>query len=104
LTCASARDTIVPHEHRSETGSIGHRAHHACAVIAAADELEDDELDIIDLESIVLTGEIIERQKDQTTGEAKYVIRGITLANAAGCVVAKFDSVGRAVIITVYLE
>ena len=70
----------------------------------AAGELEDDELDILDLESIVLTGEIIERQKDHKTGEAKYVIRGITLANAAGCVVAKFDSVGRAVIITVYLE
>ena len=70
----------------------------------AADELEDDELDILDLESIVLTGEIIERQEDHKTGEAKYVIRGVTLANVAGCVIAKFDSVGRAVIITVYLE
>jgi hypothetical protein len=70
----------------------------------AADELEDDELDILDLESIVLTGEIIEWQRDHKTGEAKYVIRGVTLANVAGCVVAKFDSVGRAVIITVYLE
>ena len=70
----------------------------------AADELERDELDILDLESIVLTGEIIERQRDRKTGEAKYVIRGITLANGIGSVVAKFDSVGRAVIITVYLE
>jgi hypothetical protein len=69
-----------------------------------ADELGSDELDILDLESIVLRGEIIERQRDRKTGEAKYVIRGITLANAAGCVVAKFDSVGRAVIITVYIE
>jgi hypothetical protein len=69
-----------------------------------ADELESDELDILDLESIILTGEIIERQKDRKTGEAKYVIRGITLANGIGSVVAKFDSVGRAVIITVYLE
>ena len=70
----------------------------------AADELKDDELDILDVESIVLTGEIIERQRDRKTGEAKYVIRGITLANAIGSVVAKFDSVGRAVIITVFLE
>jgi hypothetical protein len=70
----------------------------------AAEELENDELDILDLESIVLTGEIIERQKDQETGEAKYVIRGITLASGIGSVVAKFDSIGRAVIITVYLE
>jgi hypothetical protein len=66
--------------------------------------LEDDELDILDLESIVLTGEIVERQTDHRTGEAKYVIRDITLANSAGGVVAKFDSVGRAWIITVYLE
>ncbi len=66
--------------------------------------LENDELDILDLESIVLTGEIIERQKDHRTGEAKYVIRGITLTNTIGSVVAKFDSVGRAVVITVYLE
>ncbi|HEX3071118.1 MAG TPA: DUF4258 domain-containing protein [Thermoanaerobaculia bacterium] len=70
----------------------------------AAEELENDELDILDLESIVLTGKIIEHQKDRRTGEAKYVIRGVTLDNAAGCVVAKFDSIGRAVIITVYLE
>lgn len=70
----------------------------------AADELENDDLDILDLESIVLTGKIIERQNDRKTGEAKYVIRGLTLANAIGTVVAKFDSVGRAVVITVYLE
>jgi hypothetical protein len=80
------------------------RQHRYLVSSHAADELENDELDILDLESIVFTGEIIERQKDHRTGEAKFVIRGITLANAAGCVVAKFDSVGRAVIITVYLE
>ena len=80
------------------------RQHRYVVSSHAAEELEDDELDILDLESIVLTGEIIERQKDHKTGEAKYVVRGITLANAVGCAVAKFDSVGRAVIITVYLE
>jgi hypothetical protein len=80
------------------------RQHRYLVSSHAADELEDDELDILDLESIVLTGEIIERQKDHKTGEAKYVIRGATLTNVAGCVVAKFDSVGRALIITVYLE
>ena len=80
------------------------RQHRYVVSSHAAEELEDDELDILDLESIVLTGEIIERQTDHRTGETKYVIRGLTLANSAGCVVAKFDSVGRAVIITVYLE
>lgn len=80
------------------------RQHRYVVSSHAAEELEDDKLDILDLESIVLTGEIIERQTDHRTGETKYVIPGITLANSAGCVVAKFDSVGRAVIITVYLE
>jgi hypothetical protein len=70
----------------------------------ATEELEDDELEILDLESIVLTGEIIERQIDRRTREQKYLIRGITLANALACVVAKVDAVGRAVFITVYRE
>jgi hypothetical protein len=80
------------------------RQHRYLVSAHAADELENDELDILDLESIVLTGEIIARQRDRKTGEAKCVIRGITLGSAGGCVVAKFDSIGRAVIITVYLE
>ncbi len=70
----------------------------------ATEELEDDKLEILDLESIVLTGEIIECQTDQRTREQKYLIRGITLTNALACVVAKFDTVGRAVFITVFLE
>jgi hypothetical protein len=80
------------------------RQHRYLVSSHAADELQHDELDILDPASIVLTGKIIERQRDHKTGEAKYVIRGITLASAIGCVVAKFDSIGRAVIITVYLE
>jgi hypothetical protein len=88
----------LPHFSRSRPAASIRGSSHA------AEELEDDKLDILDLESIVLTGEIIERQTDHRTGETKYVIRGITLANSAGCVVAKFDSAGRAVIITVYLE
>ena len=47
--------------------------------IHAADELEDDNLSILDLESIVLTGQIIERQRDRATREVKYVIQGTTL-------------------------
>ena len=37
----------------------------------AADELEDDNLSIFDLENIVLTGQIIERQRDRTSRETK---------------------------------
>jgi hypothetical protein len=37
----------------------------------AADALEDDNLTILDLENIILTGQIVERQRDR---ETKYVI------------------------------
>jgi hypothetical protein len=35
----------------------------------AEEEINDDELSIFDLERCVLTGEVIERQKDKETGE-----------------------------------
>jgi len=43
--------------------------------IHAAEELEDDNLTILDLESVLLTGQIIKRQRDRRTREAEiYVV------------------------------
>ncbi len=53
----------------------------------ASEELEDDNLSILDLENIVLTGQIIERQRDRKTQEVKCVISGITLESVAAEVV-----------------
>jgi Domain of unknown function (DUF4258) len=69
----------------------------------AADELEDDNLTILDLENIILTGQIVERQQDRETRETKYVIQGATLEESAGEVVAKVGLSGKLIIITVYL-
>ena len=69
----------------------------------AAEELEDDNLSILDLENIVLTGQITERQRDTKTREAKCVIAGITLDGAAAEAVVKVGFGGKLVIITVYL-
>jgi hypothetical protein len=69
----------------------------------AADELEDDNLSILDLENVVLTGQIIERQRDRHTRETKYVIQGNTLNGIAAEVVAKVGHTGRLFIITVYV-
>lgn len=69
----------------------------------AAEELEDDNLSILDLENIVLTGQIQERQRDVQTREVKYVISGITLNGAAAEAVVKVGFGGRLVVITVYL-
>jgi hypothetical protein len=68
----------------------------------ATDELEDDNLTVFDLENIVLTGQIVERQRDQVTRETKYVVQGATLEGDAAEVVAKIGYTGKLFIITVY--
>jgi len=70
--------------------------------IHAEEEMEDDDLSILDVEHVILTGEIIERQKDQDTGEWKYLIAGNTLADEPIIVVAKLAFTGKLIIITVY--
>ena len=69
----------------------------------AADELEDDQLSILDLENLVLTGQITERQRDRRTREAKLIIQGNTLKGHAAEAVAKISHTGRLIIITVYV-
>jgi Domain of unknown function (DUF4258) len=69
----------------------------------AAEELEDDNLSILDLENIILTGEVIERRRDAKTREVKCVIAGITLEGTAAEAVVKVGFTGKLVIITVYL-
>jgi hypothetical protein len=69
----------------------------------AAEELEDDNLSILDLENIVLTGQVKERQRDLQSREVKYVVEGITLDGSAAEVVLKVGFGGRLVVITVYL-
>lgn len=70
----------------------------------AADELEDDNLSILDLENIILTGQVVQRQRDRTTRETRVVIQGATLEGSPGEVVAKLGRGGKVVVITVYLR
>ncbi|MDP2369720.1 DUF4258 domain-containing protein [Rhodoferax sp.] len=70
----------------------------------AAEELEDDSLTILDLENIVLTGQIIERQRDAQTREVKCVVSGIALDGSAAEAVVKLGFTGKLVVITVYLS
>ena len=70
----------------------------------AEEEMNDDNLSIFDVERIILTGEIIERQKDRTTTEWKYLIEGDTISNGMAIVVCKTGIAGKLVIITVYKE
>ena len=71
--------------------------------IHAAEELDDDNLTILDLENIILTGEIVERQRDARTGEIKCVVRGFTLDERHAEAVVKIGPLGNLFVITVYL-
>lgn len=70
--------------------------------IHAEEEMENDNLSILDVENAILTGEIVEHQRDQSTGESKYLVSGQALDDAPVTVVAKLGLTGRLVFITVY--
>ncbi len=78
------------------------RAHQYMMTLHAEEEMNDDDLSIFDIENCILTGRVVERQKDHDTGEWKYLIQGRTLADAEIVVVAKLSLTGKWVIITVY--
>ena len=69
----------------------------------AAEELEDDNLTILDLENIILTGQIPERQRDTQTREVKCVIAGATLNGSAAETVVKVGLTGKLFVITAYI-
>ncbi len=67
----------------------------------AAEELDDDNLSILDLENIILTGQISERQRDVRTREVKCVISGIALDGSPAQAIVKVSLSGKLFIITV---
>jgi hypothetical protein len=70
----------------------------------AADELDDDDISIFDVENIILTGQIIQRQRDPKTRGRKYVIRGGTLAGETAACVVKLGPTGEVILITAWVE
>ena len=69
----------------------------------AAEELEDDHLSILDLENVILTGQIAERQRDAQTRESKIVISGVTLDGDQAQTVVKAGVTGKLIVITAYV-
>lgn len=65
--------------------------------------MDEDSLSIYDVEHCILTGKILERQKDKVTAEWKYRIKGQSLTGVEVEVVAKMSPTGKLVIITVYV-
>ncbi|MDD5037183.1 MAG: DUF4258 domain-containing protein [Methylococcaceae bacterium] len=71
--------------------------------IHAAEELDDDNLTIFDLENIIFKGEIIERQRDARIRELKCVVRGLTLEERQAEAIVKIGPLGNLFVITAYL-
>ena len=72
--------------------------------VHAEEEMDDDGLTVLDVESAVLTGRITERQRDPRTHEWKYVVIGTTIDSEPVGVVCKRGPTGRLVILTTYRE
>ena len=71
----------------------------------ADEEADADAFSVFDVESAILTGRIVERQRDPQTKEWKYVISGEAVDGRAISIVAKIGSSRRALyIITAYAE
>ena len=71
--------------------------------IHAAEELDDDSITILVLENIILTGEIIKRQRDPRSREVKCVVRGYTLDERNAETVVKIGPTGKLFVITAFL-
>lgn len=68
------------------------RARTYVLTVHAEEEMDEDGLSIFDVESAILTGRIVERQRDPRTREPKYVIRGASVAGEEQVVtVVKLD-------------
>ncbi len=72
--------------------------------IHAEEEMNDDALTVLDVESAVLTGRIVERQRDVRTREWKYVVSGAGMDGSPVGIVGKLSPTGRLVILTTYRE
>ncbi len=68
----------------------------------ARQEMKDDHFSLFDVERGILTGEILERQKDSETNEWKYRIQGLAFSGDEIELVAKISATNKLVIITVY--
>ena len=70
--------------------------------IHAIEEMAEDDLDVLDIEHAVLTGQVVRRHKHDARG-TKYVIEGLAVdGERVVDVVGRFHAIDRFLIITVY--
>jgi hypothetical protein len=70
--------------------------------VHAAEEMAEDDLDILDVEHAILNGQVTRRQKDDPRG-TKYVVEGLAMDGTTSVgVVGRFPGSERYLIITIY--
>jgi hypothetical protein len=70
--------------------------------IHAAEEMAEDDLDILDIEEAILNGQIVDRTKRDPRG-TKYTVEGLALDGETPVgIVGRFHGSDRFLIITVY--
>lgn len=72
--------------------------------IHALEEMGEDDVLAEDVENVILTGQIVERQVDRATRERKYVLAGTDCSGESVNVVLKVGPTRKAVVITVFRE
>jgi hypothetical protein len=70
----------------------------------ALEAMEDDALTVFDVERCLLTGTIVERQRDRARREWKYLVHGRAVDGSRTVVVGRISRTRRLVILTVYLD
>jgi len=70
----------------------------------ADEEIADEGLSILDVERAILSGRIIERQKEASTAEWKYLVSGPTREDKTITVVTKLGPTGKVILITVFAD
>ncbi len=70
--------------------------------VHAMEEMAEDNLDIVDIEQALLTGQVVRNEKDDLRG-TKYVVEGFAADTETPIgVVGRFQGSERYVIVTVY--
>jgi hypothetical protein len=80
------------------------RSRRYVVTLHADEEMDEEDLTVFDVESAILTGAVVERQRDRQTREWKYVVRGQAVEGDLIGVVGKLSPTGHLVIITAYRE
>ncbi|MEW6363869.1 MAG: DUF4258 domain-containing protein [Acidobacteriota bacterium] len=70
----------------------------------ADEEMRKDLFSVFDVEHGLLVGSVVDRQRDEKTGEWKYVCQGESLEHRLIGIVFKLSPTRKLVIITVYGE